>query len=43
MCAFKTIDPGRYFIVDFKNRQFVDPKAYDSVDVTFLKYKISTM
>ena len=44
-CAIKTIDPslGRYLIVDFKNRQFVDLRAYNFVDVTFLKYKISTM
>ena len=43
--AIKPIDPtlGRYLIVDFKNRQFVDLRAYNFVDVTFLKYKISTM
>ena len=39
--TIKTIDPllGRYLIVDFKNRQFVDLRAYNFVDVTFLKYK----
>ena len=44
-CAIKTIDPslGRYLIVDFKNRQFLDLRAYNFVDDTFLKYKISTM
>ena len=44
-CAIKTIDSslGRYLIVDFKNRQFVDLRAYNFVDVTFLKYKISTI
>ena len=44
-CAIKTIDPslGRYLIVDFKNRQFADLRAYNFVDDTFLKYKISTM
>ena len=44
-CAIKTIDPslGRYLILDFKNTQFVDLRAYNFADVTFLKYKISTM
>ena len=44
-CSIKTLDPslGRYLIVDFKNRQFVDLRTYNFVDVTFLKYKISTM
>ena len=32
-----------YLIVDFKNRKFVDLRPYNFVDVTFLKYKISTM
>ena len=30
-------------IVDFKNRQFVSLKDYNFADVTFLKYKISTI
>ena len=43
--AIKTIDPslGRQLIVDFKNRQFVDLRACNYVDVTFLKHKILTM
>ena len=32
-----------YLIVDFKNRQFVDLRTYNFVDVKFLKYKILTM
>ena len=30
-------------ILDFKNREFVDLRAHNFADVTFLKYKISTM
>ena len=33
----------RYLIVNFKNRQFVDLRAHNFADVTFLKHKILTM
>ena len=43
--AIKTFDPllERYLFVDFKNRHFVDVRAQNFPDVTFLKYEISTM
>ena len=40
-CAIKAIDPslGRHLIVDFKNRQFVDLRAFNFVDVTIFSIK----
>ena len=44
-CTIKTIDQslGKYLIVDFKNRQCGDLRAYSFANATFLKYKILTM
>ena len=41
----KTIDSslGRYLIVDFKIRDFVDLRVYNFANVTSLKYRISVM
>ena len=32
-----------YLIANFENRQFIDLRAHNFADVTFLKNKISTM
>ena len=43
--AIKTIELllGRYLIIDFKIREFVDLRAYNFADFTSLKYKISAL
>ena len=43
--AIKTVDSSleRYLTTNFKNRQFIDLRAHNFADVTFLKNKISTM
>ena len=43
--AIKTVDPSleRYLTIDFKNREFVDHRAHNFADVTFLECKILTM
>ena len=42
MIAIKTVvSLERYLITNFKNRQFIDLRAYNFADVSFLKHKIS--